>query len=203
MPNLLSIENLIKSHGDSRLINDITFGVDEGEKIGIVARNGTGKTTLLRMIAGVDAPDKGRITFSSGLKIAYLPQEPEFIGQTVGEAALNGVDLDKMDQDDRQRYTDRLAKELSRMGLPDLDENIAHLSGGQRKRLALVRVVMAEPDFIILDEPTNHLDDETKQALKQALMNFPGNVLLVTHEASFYAGWVDKIFDVENIQLKR
>ena len=155
------------------------------------------------MIAGVDAPDKGRITFSSGLKIAYLPQEPEFIGQTVGEAALNGVDLDKMDQDDRQRYTDRLAKELSRMGLPDLDENIAHLSGGQRKRLALVRVVMAEPDFIILDEPTNHLDDETKQALKQALMNFPGNVLLVTHEASFYAGWVDKIFDVENIQLKR
>ena len=198
MPNLLSIENLIKSHGDSRLINDITFGVDEGEKIGIVARNGTGKTTLLRMIAGVDAPDKGRITFSSGLKIAYLPQEPEFIGQTVGEAALNGVDLDKMDQDDRQRYTDRLAKELSRMGLPDLDENIAHLSGGQRKRLALVRVVMAEPDFIILDEPTNHLDITTIEWLENYLKRSRATILMVTHDRYFLDRVCNRIIELDN-----
>lgn len=198
MPNLLSIENLIKSHGDSRLINDITFGVDEGEKIGIVARNGTGKTTLLRMIAGVDSPDKGRITFSSGLKIAYLPQEPEFIGQTVGEAALNGVDLDKMDQDDRQRYTDRLAKELSRMGLPDLDENIAHLSGGQRKRLALVRVVMAEPDFIILDEPTNHLDITTIEWLENYLKRSRATILMVTHDRYFLDRVCNRIIELDN-----
>ena len=186
MANVLNIENLTKSYGDRLLFGDLTFGVEQGDKIGIVARNGTGKTTLLRILAGVEDADSGNVVFRNDLRVGYLPQEPTFNGATVYEAALdNDCDpraaavleyrhalatgdeelthkaFSKMEKLGAWDYEDRLRQLLTRLEFTDLDAPVAKLSGGQRKRLAITRLVMAEPDFLILDEPTNHLDIAT------------------------------------------
>ena len=183
MANFLNIENLTKSYGDRILFSDITFGVDQGDKIGIVARNGTGKSTLLQLLAGEESADSGSIVYRSGIRVGYLPQEPVFRGgATVIEAALDNDDpvskivvryaqalaandaaesekaVHEMDLASAWDYEDRLRQLLTRFGLNDFNAPVSTLSGGQRKRLAIARTVMAEPDFLILDEPTNDLD---------------------------------------------
>ena len=138
--NYLSIENLSKSYGDRLLFADIAFGVDEGEKIGIVARNGTGKSTLLRILAGEESPDDGKVVYRRDLRVGYLPQEPVFApGITVGEAAV-----ENLDQDNHPTDADAMQRLLTSLGLPDPSMRVDKLSGGQRKKLAIARAIIGE-----------------------------------------------------------
>ncbi|MDE6277952.1 MAG: ABC-F family ATP-binding cassette domain-containing protein [Muribaculaceae bacterium] len=223
MANVLSIENLTKSFGDRILFEDITLGVDEGEKIGIVARNGTGKSTFLSILAGREDADSGRITFAGGLRVAYLEQLPEFRpGATVLEAALEGEGpkaeavreyinaiesgsaeeqaraSQRMDALHAWDYEDRLRQLLSRLGLSDFHASVDKLSGGQRKRLALARVVMQEADLIILDEPTNHLDIPVIEWLEGYLRRARATLLMVTHDRYFLDRVCNKIIEIDN-----
>lgn len=225
MANVLNIENLTKSYGDRLLFGDITFGVEQGDKIGIVARNGTGKTTLLRIIAGVEDADSGKVTFRSDMRIGYLPQEPQFNGTTVYEAALdNACDpraaavleyrnallsddevctheaYNKMDKLGAWDYEDRLRQLLTRLGFTDLDAQVDKLSGGQRKRLAITRLVMAEPDFLILDEPTNHLDISTIEWLEAYLKRSKATLMMVTHDRYFLDRVCSKILELDDCE---
>lgn len=225
MANVLNIENLTKSYGDRLLFGDVTFGVDQGDKIGVVARNGTGKTTMLRIIAGVEEPDTGTVTFRNDIRIGYLPQEPVFNGATVYEAALdNDCDpraaavlayrdaiatgdeartheaYNKMDKLVAWDYEDRLRQLLTRLGFADFDAPVDKLSGGQRKRLAIARLVMAEPDFLILDEPTNHLDITTIEWLEAYLKRSKATLLMVTHDRYFLDRVCTKIIELDDCE---
>lgn len=223
MANILSIENLTKSYGDRILFSDLTLGVDEGEKIGIVAKNGTGKSTLLRILAGHEAPDSGTVTISRGIRVGYLEQLPDFRpGATVIEAALDGegplaetvreyiaaigstdaarqaAASQHMDALHAWDYEDRLRQLLTRLGLSDFTAPVDKLSGGQRKRLALARVVMQEPDLIILDEPTNHLDIPVIEWLEAYLRRSRATLLMVTHDRYFLDRVCNRIIELDN-----
>jgi len=223
MANFLNIENLTKSYGDRILFSDITFGVDQGDKIGIVARNGTGKSTLLRLLAGEESADSGSIVYRNGIRVGYLPQEPVFRdGATVIEAALDNDDpvskivvryaqalgagdptesekaVHEMDLASAWDYEDRLRQLLTRFGLNDFNAQVSTLSGGQRKRLAIARTVMAEPDFLILDEPTNHLDISTIEWLENYLRRSRATLLMVTHDRYFLDRVCNRIIEMDN-----
>ena len=223
MANILSIENLTKSYGDRILFSDLTLGVDEGEKIGIVAKNGTGKSTLLRILAGHEAPDSGTVTISRGIRVGYLEQLPDFRpGASVIEAALDGEGTlaetvreyiaaigstdaarqaaasQHMDALHAWDYEDRLRQLLTRLGLSDFTAPVDKLSGGQRKRLALARVVMQEPDLIILDEPTNHLDIPVIEWLEAYLRRSRATLLMVTHDRYFLDRVCNRIIELDD-----
>ena len=225
MANFLNLENITKSYGDRLLFGDISFGVDEGDKIGIVARNGTGKSTLLRIIAGEEAPDSGNVVFRNGVRVGFLSQEPEFRpGSTVLEAAMDSSDpvaaivraydqaiesgshqaqeeaIRQMDEANAWDYKDRLRQLLTRLGLPDHNHPVDTLSGGQRKRLALARAVMADPEFLILDEPTNHLDISTIEWLENYLRRSRATLLLVTHDRYFLDRVCTRIIELDHTE---
>ncbi len=174
------------------LLEPVTFSMSHGEKVVLKGFNGVGKSTLIKSILGKIKTFGGTAQFVDAAVINYFTQELTW--QDPNQTPLQVL------QDAYPKLEPKTIRQrLARAGI-----NAANtLSGGEQTKVKLCLLELKPSNFLILDEPTNHLDDETKQALKQALMNFPGNVLLVTHEASFYAGWVDKIFDVENIQLKR
>lgn len=226
MANFLNIENLTKSYGDRLLFGDITFGVDEGDKIGIVARNGTGKSTLLSIIAGAESADSGTVVFRKGIRVAYLPQDPVFAGDaTVISAALDNDDpvaavvrrysealasgdagrtqelTHEMDTAGAWDYEDRLRRLLTRLGLEDMSAPVSRLSGGQRKRLAIARTVMCEPDFLILDEPTNHLDISTIEWLEIFLKRSRATLLMVTHDRYFLDRVCNRIIEMDNCSV--
>jgi len=223
MANFLNVENLTKSYGDRLLMDSLTFGVAEGDKIGIVAKNGTGKSTLLRMLAGVESPDSGRITFRNDIKVAFLEQLPEFAPEsTVLDAALDTDDVRAIlvrryeesiaagdsdttatiahEMDSRQAwdYLDRLRQTLSMLGIPDLNARMGKLSGGQRKRVALARVIISNPDFLILDEPTNHLDIKMVEWLENYLHRSRMTLLMVTHDRYFLDRVCTRIIELDN-----
>ncbi|MDE6310318.1 MAG: ABC-F family ATP-binding cassette domain-containing protein [Muribaculaceae bacterium] len=223
MANVLNIENLSKSYGDRMLFADINLGVEAGEKIGIVARNGTGKSTFLRILAGREDYDSGRITFAGSLRVAWLEQTPEFRpGATVLEAALEGdgplaetvrryiraldhgtaaeqaAATQRMDAEHAWDYEDRLRQLLTRLGLTDMNAPVDKLSGGQRKRLALARVVMQEADLIILDEPTNHLDIPVIEWLEGYLRRARATLIMVTHDRYFLDRVCNRIVEIDN-----
>ncbi len=194
--NYLSIENLSKSYGDRLLFADIAFGVDEGEKIGIVARNGTGKSTLLRILAGEESPDDGKVVHRRDLRVGYLPQEPVFApGITVGEAAV-----ENLDQDNHPTDADAMQRLLTSLGLPDPSMRVDKLSGGQRKKLAIARAVIGDPELLILDEPTNHLDISTIEWLEGYLKRSRVAILMVTHDRYFLDRVCNKIIELDNRQ---
>ncbi len=226
MANFLNIENLTKSYGDRLLFGDITFGVDEGDKIGIVARNGTGKSTLLSIIAGAESADSGAVVFRKGIRVAYLPQDPVFAEDaTVISAALDNDDpvaavvrrysealasgdagrtqelTHEMDAAGAWDYEDRLRRLLTRLGLEDMSASVSRLSGGQRKRLAIARTVMCEPDFLILDEPTNHLDISTIEWLENFLKRSRATLLMVTHDRYFLDRVCNRIIEMDNCSV--
>ena len=183
MISYLQLENLTKSHGDRMIFADVTFGINQGDKIALIAKNGTGKTTLLRCIAGSEAPDSGKITPRSGLKIGFLEQTPLLpADMTVAEFA-NG--------------NDRLKRLLTQMEVYESDAEIGTLSGGQRKRLALAKVIADEPDLLILDEPTNHLDIATIEWLENYLSRSKVTLLMVTHDRYFLDRVCDKIIEID------
>lgn len=222
----LQIENLTKSYGDRLLFNDITFGVNEGEKIGIIAKNGTGKSTLLKIIAGSESADSGKITFRSDLRVSILEQSPAFNGgATVIEACMTGDgniphaicqyeaallsgDSDRIDQSIQLMdsagawdYEDKVKQILTQFKITDPNAAIATLSGGQQKRVALARVILEEPDLIILDEPTNHLDIEIIEWLENYLRRSRVTLLMVTHDRYFLDRVCNKIIEINNSNI--
>ena len=153
--NLLTAEHLTKVFTERKLLDDTDFSVNEGEKIGVIGINGTGKSTLLRIIAGLEEPDGGTVTRGRNLTVRYLPQTPVFEpGATVLEAILK----DNVNSLNEWSIESEALSSINRLGLPAADEKMEHLSGGQKKRVALANAVLAPVDILVLDEPTNHLD---------------------------------------------
>ena len=187
MISYLQIENLTKSHGDRMIFADVTFGINQGDKIALIAKNGTGKTTLLRCLAGTESADSGKITPRSGLKTGILEQTPQL--------------PDEMTIEDFVGNDDKLRRLLTQMEVFVTPQLIGNLSGGQRKRLALAKVIASEPDLLILDEPTNHLDIPTIEWLENYLTRSKVTLLMVTHDRYFLDRVCDKIIEIDRTSL--
>jgi ATP-binding cassette subfamily F protein uup len=198
--NLLTIENLTKNYTERMLFDNVNFSVNEGEKIGIIGINGTGKSTLLKIIAGMEEPDEGTFVKGRNLKIAYLSQNPVFnANSTLLDSILEG----NVASDEQEAYTIRSdAKSmLNRLGITNYEQKVGELSGGQRKRLALVKVLLSKSDLLVLDEPTNHLDSEMADWLEQYLRNFRGALVMVTHDRYFLDSVTNRIVEIDKGQL--
>ena len=226
MISYLQIENLTKSYGDRILFSDVTFGVNQGDKIGLIAKNGTGKSTLLRIIAGLESPDSGSITFRNDLRVGYVRQTPELnedlsvidaclasdspAARAIAryEAALATGDADaitataaEMDAAEAWDYDDRLKQMLHQLRITDPTARVATLSGGQKKRVAIAHTLLENPDLIILDEPTNHLDIEIIEWLEEYLRRQNVTLLMVTHDRYFLDAVCNKIIEIDQQQI--
>lgn len=185
--NIINIEHISKIFGEKKIFDDASFGIQEGDKIGIIGINGTGKTTLLKMVAGVEEPDEGQIICRNGLRLAYLSQNPEFPEDaTVQSWALSGIP-----------ETDWLVQSnLTKLGITEYGARLDELSGGQRRRAALAKVLASEFDVLLLDEPTNHLDEEMIAWLEDYLKEYRGVVLMVTHDRYFLDKVSNRILEI-------
>ncbi|HEX2947830.1 MAG TPA: ABC-F family ATP-binding cassette domain-containing protein [Clostridia bacterium] len=191
--NLLSAEKISKSYSEKALFSQISLGINEGEKIGVIGINGTGKSTLLKVIAGMETPDEGRIIRINGLRTGYLPQLPEFDKDgTVLEHVLN-----ELPQADRQDGEFEVKAMLTRLGISDFDAKLSTLSGGQRKRAALAAVLTRPSDLLILDEPTNHLDNAAVDWLEKYLNSRRGALMMVTHDRYFLDRVTNRIIELD------
>ena len=190
--NILNIEHIHKIFGDKVIFDDISCGIDQGEKIGIIGVNGTGKTTLLRVIAGEEEPDEGQVITQNGIRISWLPQTPEFPQHMT---ILDYVAEGKWQKDWSTESEAR--RMLNTLGITDQNINMDNLSGGEKKRVALARMLLNPADILILDEPTNHLDGEMVIWLEDFLRNFRGTVIMVTHDRYFLDRIVNRIFSFE------
>lgn len=218
----LQVDGLTKSFGDLVLFENISFGVSEGERIGLIAKNGTGKTTLLNILAGKEDYDSGNVVFRRDLRVGYLPQDPQYPGElTVLEACFqsenetvkaiadyerimasddhNGLDevLHRMDSLKAWDYEQRAKQILSQLKIRNFDQKISQLSGGQLKRVALANVLISEPEFIILDEPTNHLDLDMTEWLEEYLNRSRISLLMVTHDRYFLDRVCNEIMEID------
>ena len=192
MASILQIENLTKSYGDRLLFADVTFGMEEGDKIGVVARNGTGKSTLLRIVCGQESPDSGNVTWRLDTRVGFLEQTPDFgNAATVMEAAMQHTARSAESELECERM-------LSQLGMPDPAAPLAPLSGGQRKRVALARTLLSHPDMIVLDEPTNHLDIEVIEWLEEWLRRARVTLLMVTHDRYFLDRVCSRILELDD-----
>ncbi len=196
--NLLVAENLSKSYGPNVLFSEVSLGINEGDKCGLIGINGTGKSTLLRILAGGEEPDTGSITMRNGLRIAYLPQMPEFDDSMT---LLQNVIKDKTHADAYRNLEGEARADLLKLGIEDPDMNPAHLSGGQRKRAALVRTLLTDSDILVLDEPTNHLDAEMTEWLETTLKAYRGAFICITHDRYFLDEVTNKIFELDKGSL--
>lgn len=199
MKPYLQVEDLTKSYGDRMLFDSITFGVNEGDKIGVIAKNGTGKSTLLRLLSGHESPDSGTITFRNDLRVGFLDQSPVFEpGTTLMHNLLPAIydtDHEEWGREDRVRQM------LSQLGIESAELKVDHLSGGQLKRAALARVLLGNPDLLILDEPTNHLDISTVEWLEGYLTRQRITLLMVTHDRYFLDRVCNKIIEIDMCQI--
>lgn len=192
----LQIEALTKSYGDRMLFADITFGIDEGDKIGLIAKNGSGKSTLLKIIAAQEDADSGKITFRNDLRVAYLPQIPDFgTSVTIRDVMSQHAPTDLVDHDD---YVARLERTLQQLGISNLDATVDKLSGGEKKRIAIAQAVVDSPELLILDEPTNHLDIDAIEWLESYLSRSRVALLMVTHDRYFLDRVCNKIIEIDN-----
>ncbi|WP_432413070.1 ABC-F family ATP-binding cassette domain-containing protein [Rasiella sp. SM2506] len=225
--NYLSVENIAKSFGERILFSGISFGINEGQKIGFVAKNGTGKTSLLNMLSGEDVPDEGEIVFRKNLKTAFLSQEPNLnpdltIEETIlasdnpilqviarYEKALKNpedteiyqVAFDAMDANNAWDFETRYTQILHKLKLEDLEIKVNSLSGGQKKRLALASALLQNPDLLIMDEPTNHLDLEMIEWLEQLFAKENFTIFMVTHDRYFLERVCNEIVELDEGQL--
>lgn len=191
--NLLSAEKISKSYSEKALFSQISLGINEGEKIGVIGVNGTGKSTLLKVIAGVEAPDEGRIIRINGLRTGYLPQLPEFDK----DCTVLGYVLNELPQADRLDGEFEVKAMLTRLGITDFDARLSTLSGGQRKRAALAAALKHPSDLLILDEPTNHLDNAAVDWLEKYLNSRRGALLMVTHDRYFLDRVTNRIIELD------
>ena len=197
MVSCLQIEGLTKSFGDRLLFADMTLGVYEGDKIGIVAQNGAGKSTLLSIIAGREDYDSGRVVFRDGLRVGYLEQYPEYDP----EKSVLANALPAHRRDDAWDLEDRTRSLLGLFGMHDVDRPAGTLSGGQVKRMALARLILDEPDMLMLDEPTNHLDIEMIEWLENYLSRQRVTLLMVTHDRYFLDKVCNKIIEIDRQEI--
>ena len=194
--NILNIEHIHKIFGDKVIFDDISCGIDQGEKIGIIGVNGTGKTTLLRVIAGEEEPDEGQVITQNGIRISWLPQTPEFPQHMT---ILDYVAEGKWQKDWSTESEAR--RMLNTLGITDQNSNMDNLSGGEKKRVALARMLLNPADILILDEPTNHLDGEMVTWLEDFLRNFRGTVIMVTHDRYFLDRVANRILEISHGKL--
>ena len=194
--NILNIEHIHKIFGDKVIFDDISCGIDQGEKIGIIGVNGTGKTTLLRIIAGEEEPDEGQVITQNGIRISWLPQTPEFPQHMT---ILDYVAEGKWQKDWSTESEAR--RMLNSLGITDQDINMDNLSGGEKKRVALARMLLNPADILILDEPTNHLDGEMVTWLEDFLRGFRGTVIMVTHDRYFLDRVANRILEISHGKL--
>ena len=194
--NILNIEHISKIYGEKVIFDDVSLGIHSGDKIGVIGVNGTGKTTLLKIIAKINEPDKGQIICGNGIRVSYLPQNPEFPKrQSILEYVMDG----KEHQDWK---TESEAKTiLTKLGIYDFDEGCNHLSGGQKKRVALARTLVDPTEVLILDEPTNHLDNDMVLWLEEFLNSFRGVLIMVTHDRYFLDRVTNKIVEIDKGKL--
>lgn len=222
----LQVENLTKSFGDLVLFDKISFGIAQGQRIGLIAKNGSGKTTLLNILAGKEGYDEGTITFRRDLRVGYLEQAPSYpAGLTVLEACFHhgnstvelikeyeecmetpgnpGLEelLGRMDHEKAWDYERKAKQILSQLKIRDFNQKVEHLSGGQLKRVALANVLITEPDLLILDEPTNHLDLDMTEWLEEYLNRGNLSLLMVTHDRYFLDRVCSEIIEIDNRQL--
>ena len=201
--NLLSAENITKTFTGRKLFSNASFYLQEGEKVGIVGINGTGKSTLLKMLAGLEEPDAGEITKANHAVIRYLPQMPEFgEEETVLESVLLTAhrknQADASGEDYQMWNLESKAKSmLTRLGVYNFEEKTKNLSGGERKRLALVAVLLTPCDILLLDEPTNHLDADMAEWLGGYLKGFKGTLIMVTHDRYFLDSVCNRIAEID------
>lgn len=227
--NYLSVENVAKSYGTRKLFEGVSFGLAEGEKAALVARNGSGKTTLLRLLSGAEAPDSGNVTFRKSIRVAFLSQEPELNeNSTILESALAAENpmsraliryekalenmenaeayqkaFDDMDHLKAWDFEGQVKMVLGKLGLHEVHQKIASLSGGQRKRVALASILISQPDLLILDEPTNHLDLDMIEWLETFLAQRGLTLLMVTHDRYFLESICDTILEFDGGKLYR
>lgn len=226
MTPYLQVENLTKSFGDLVLFQDISFGIAEGQRIGLIAKNGTGKTTLLNILGGKEGYDEGRIVFRRDLRVGYLEQSPYYPEEltvleacfyhgnsvvevikdyercmsTEGHPGLDDI-LARMEHEKAWDYERRAKQILSQLKIRDFTQQVKHLSGGQLKRMALANVLITEPDLLIMDEPTNHLDLEMTEWLEEYLNRGKLSLLMVTHDRYFLDRVCSEIIEIDNKQL--
>lgn len=232
--NILTVEKLHKSFGNKILFDDITFGINEGDKIGIIGVNGTGKSTLLKIIAGVEKGDSGQIVTMNGLKIAYLPQSPTFQhkGTVLQQVFESNDETMKLVRDYETAITNNLSNPsdaywekqvtilteqmdkqkawsleseaktiLTKLGITQFQQEASQLSGGQRKRVALARVLISPVDLLILDEPTNHIDNDTVEWLEKHLSHYTKALIMVTHDRYFLDRVANRTIELEQGKL--
>ncbi|WP_074408174.1 ABC-F family ATP-binding cassette domain-containing protein [Aquimarina megaterium] len=225
--NYVSVENIAKGFGERILFKNISFGINEGQKIGFVAKNGTGKTSLLDIVAGDEEPDEGQVVYRKNLKVAFLPQEPNLdpsltIEQTIfasdndilqvintyEKALLNPDDVEsyqlafeKMDAMNAWDFETQYKQILFKLKLEDLNKKVSELSGGQKKRLALANILLSKPNLLYLDEPTNHLDLEMIEWLEEYFAKENFTLFMVTHDRYFLENVCNEIIELENGQL--
>ena len=226
MTPYLQVENLTKSFGDLVLFQDLSFGIAEGQRIGLIAKNGTGKTTLLNILGGKEGYDEGRIVFRRDLRVGYLEQSPYYPEEltvleacfyhgnsvvevikdyercmsTEGHPGLDDI-LVRMEHEKAWDYERRAKQILSQLKIRDFTQQVKHLSGGQLKRVALANVLITEPDLLIMDEPTNHLDLEMTEWLEEYLNRGKLSLLMVTHDRYFLDRVCSEIIEIDNKQL--
>lgn len=195
--NILNIEHISKTFGDKTIFDDVSLGVHQGDKIGVLGVNGTGKSTLLKIIAGQETADEGEVIFGRGIRTAFLPQNPEFPD---GAKVLSYVTEGKHDPDGNEPVSEAKTI-LTKLGICDFDESVDHLSGGQKKRAALARTLVDPADVLILDEPTNHIDNDMALWLEDYLNRFKGVLIMVTHDRYFLDRVTNKIAEIDEGKL--
>lgn len=192
--NILTVEKITKAYGARKLFDKASFFLEEGEKAGIIGINGTGKSTLLKIIAGLEEPDEGRVITANHCMVRFLPQNPRFEeSETVLEAVLKG-NIGEHNADELIVEAKRM---LTRLGVTEFEQPCGQLSGGQKKRLALVGVLLSPAEILVLDEPTNHLDSEMADWLEETLRNRKGAVVMVTHDRYFLDSVSDRIIEID------
>ena len=203
--NLLTVDHVTKVFTQRKIFEDASFYLQEQEKVGVIGINGTGKSTLLKMIAGMEEPDSGEVIYANQIVVHYLPQMPEFDPDaTVLESVLSYVSVGSVhkesNKDEHEMWNlENSAKSMmTKLGIYDFDEKTGHLSGGQKKRLALVAVLLTPCDVLLLDEPTNHLDAEMAEWLENYLKNYRGAMIMVTHDRYFLDSVCNLIVEVDH-----
>ncbi len=196
--NLVTIEHLTKSYTERLLFDDTSFSMGEGDKIGLIGINGTGKSTLLKIVAGLEEPDEGTVVRSRNLDIRYLPQNPKFHD---GDTIIESIVRDNEGHDHPWDLESQAKTMLTKVGIFDFDAKVETLSGGQRKRVALVSTLMSNTDLLVLDEPTNHLDSDMAEWLEDYLKKFRGALLMITHDRYFLDSVTNRIVELDKGKL--
>ena len=191
--NLINIEKITKSYTDRKLFDNASFSLQEGEKVGIIGINGTGKTTLLKMIAGLEEADEGKITRANHIVIRYLPQHPEFSPE---KSSLECILEGNVTEENQWSIESDAKAMMTKLGITDYEQPAGQLSGGQRKRLALISVLLSPADVLLLDEPTNHLDNDMADWLEEYLKKWRGALIMITHDRYFLDSVTNRIVEI-------